>query len=373
MSTMEDDKKLVILSAGGTGGHVMPAQALARDLLSRGFAVEVVTDTRGLKFKEGFGDIPMHVIKAGTLGAGLLGKAKGAANLGLGILQAQKLLRRKQPALVVGFGGYPSFPAVYAAQKMKISTILHEQNAIIGKANDMLAGNAARIASSVPELQGIDEQTRSKVVYTGNPIRADIAALFTKAYPSLEVDGSLRILVMGGSLGAKVFSDVLPGALAKLPANHRARLHVVQQCREDAIDETRKTYETASIKSEVKPFFDDVAEQFEACHLFIGRSGASTVAEVTVAGRPSIFVPYPHHKDQQQKMNADVVADAGGAWVMTESGFTPDAVLARIETFLQNPSNLFKAAENARDCARPDAARKLGNMVTEIIRGWDGE
>lgn len=363
--------KLIILSAGGTGGHVMPAQALALDLVSRGYAVEVITDRRGLKYAPAFGDVPMHEIHAGTLGAGVMGKVKGAANLGLGILQAQRILSRKNPAIVVGFGGYPSFPALYAAQKMKIPTILHEQNAIIGKANAMLAPAAERIASSIPQLRGIDENDRIRTIFTGNPVRTEIAALYTKPYPTLEIDGELRILVMGGSLGASVFGRVLPEALSALPVDHRKRLNIIQQCREEDIESARAAYADAQINATLSPFIDDVAAELEAAHLVIARSGASTIAEVTTAGRPAIFVPYPHHKDQQQKMNAETVADAGGAWVMAESGFTLEAVLARIETFLQNPSALFKAAECARTCGRPDAARKLGNLVTAIASGWN--
>lgn len=366
---MSKDKR-ILLSAGGTGGHVMPAAALAKDLVSRGYDVEWVTDDRGLKFSDHFGEIPVHRIKSGTLGGGIMGKVKGILNLGLGILQAQKLIFRRSPTVVVGFGGYPCFPSVYAAQKAGILTVLHEQNAIIGKANDMLSAHADRIASSVPDLQGIDKETRSRTVYTGNPVREEIAALFTRPYPELSEDGKLRILVMGGSLGAKVFSDILPDAFARLPADQRARLEIVQQCREEFLEDTDKKYQEAGINATLSPFIDNVAGELERAHLFIGRSGASTVAEVTTAGRPAIFVPYPHHKDQQQKRNADVVADKGGAWVMTESGFTEDAVLARVETFLQNPSSLFQAAEAAHECAMPDAARRLGNLITELISGW---
>lgn len=368
---MSAEAKLVVLSAGGTGGHVMPAQALALDLRSRGYRVELVTDRRGTKYKDNFGDIPVHELRAGTLGKGLWGKIKGLANLGLGILQAQRLLSRKRPAAVIGFGGYPSFPAVYAAQGLKIPTIIHEQNAIIGKANAMLADKAERIASSMPHLQGIDDDDQVRTIFTGNPVRPGIAALYTQPYPPLEVDGELHILVLGGSLGASVFSKVLPAALAQLPADYRARLRIVQQCREEDLPATRVLYQDAKIEAALSPFIDDVAAALERAHLVIARSGASTVAEVTVAGRPAIFVPLGIHKDNQQKMNADVVADAGGAWVMTENGFTPEALLARIETFLQNPEILFRAAENARTCGRPDAARKLGNLVTAIISGWN--
>ncbi|MCC6598543.1 MAG: undecaprenyldiphospho-muramoylpentapeptide beta-N-acetylglucosaminyltransferase [Alphaproteobacteria bacterium] len=368
-------ERLIVLSAGGTGGHVMPAQALARDLRSRGFKVEVLTDARGMKFKEGFDCIPLHEIRAGTLGPSALGKLKGLARMGLGIWQARALLSRLRPSVVVGFGGYPSVPGVYAAQLLGIPTILHEQNAIMGRANAMLARKAAHIAISMPYIRGAKqggqpEKDQKKTVYTGNPVRAEISALYNRPYPALDDAGCLRVLVMGGSLGASVFSRVLPEALAKLPSDHRARLHIVQQCRAEDMDRVKDLYAQAGIKARLETFISDVAGEMEQAHLVIARSGASTVAEVTTAGRPAIFVPYPHHKDQQQKINADTVADAGGAWVMTENGFTAEALLARIETFLQNPSLLFKAAENARSCGKPDAARKLGNLVTAVVSGW---
>lgn len=368
---MGDTKRLIYLSSGGTGGHMTPAQALAEDLKARGFAVELLTDARGLTYKSMFGDIPIHVIPSGTLGAGLWNKIKGAGSLLYGIYKAGALIRKKRPDLVVGFGGYPSVPGVYAAQKYKIPTIIHEQNAIIGRANAFLAPRAERIAISLPDIKGLDETDRLRAVFTGNPVRQNIADLFTAPYPSLDETGVLRILVLGGSLGASVFSDVIPKALSSLSSDHKKRLHIVQQCREENLEQVKKIYKDQGIKAELSPFFNDVPDQLKKAHLVIARSGASTVSEIATAGRPAIFVPYPHHKDQQQKMNADAIADAGGAWVMTESGFTPEALFARIETFLQNPENLFKAAEKARSCGKPDATLKLGNLVTAIASGWN--
>ena len=364
--------KLILIAAGGTGGHLTPAQALSEDLKSRGYRVEIVTDKRGLKYREMFSDLPMHMIPSGTLSAGLKGKIRGMAQLSIGIAKAFRLLRRLKPDLVVGFGGYPSFPAMYAAQSMGIKTIIHEQNAIIGKANAMLVDKATRIAISTPTIQGLDEDEDVRAVPTGNPVRADIAALYMKPYPAPQEDGELRILVLGGSLGAKVFSDIVPTALASLSEDKRKRLHIVQQCRQEDVSRVKSAYDEASIKADLATFFDDVAARLEWCHLIITRSGASTVAEVTAAGRPAIFVPYPHHKDMQQKRNADAVSDVGGAWVMTENGFTPDVLATRIEGFLHNPSALFQAAEKARAYAKPDAARKLGNLVTAIVSDWDG-
>jgi UDP-N-acetylglucosamine--N-acetylmuramyl-(pentapeptide) pyrophosphoryl-undecaprenol N-acetylglucosamine transferase len=326
---------------------------------------------RGLRYKDMFGDIPVHVLRAGTLGAGVMGKVAGLVNLGLGCGQALRLLKNVKPDIVVGFGGYPAFPAVFMAQRLKIATIIHEQNAIIGKANLFLAPKADRIALSTSRMEGLDETDAVRVIQTGNPVRDEIASLYNKPYPALQVDGPLKIFVMGGSQGASVFSEIVPQTIEKLSASHRARLEIVQQCREEDIEQVRGIYERLGVKAELAPFFDDVAGIMADSHLIITRSGASTVAEVSAAGRPAIFVPYPHHKDQQQKMNADVIADAGGAWVMTQDGFTVEALLARLEVFLQNPETLFRTAEAARQCGKPDAARRLGNLVVALASGWD--
>lgn len=344
-----------------------PASALASDLLERGYRVELATDPRGAKFEKMFTGIPMHIVRSGTAGAGLMGKVRGAVNLVSGMLHAFGLVSRLKPDLVVGFGGYPSVPAVWAAQKQGVPTILHEQNAIIGKANDFLAARAERIALSLPHVTGLDKDEQMRSVITGNPVRPEISKLGDVAYDVPRENGPLHVLVMGGSLGASVFSKVVPETLAQLPAEYRKRLKVTQQCRKDDLEGARQVYEKAGITAELSHFIDDIAGELSRAHLVIARSGASTVAEVSIAGRPAIYVPYPHHKDQQQKKNADSIADEGGAWVMTEGGFTVDALLARIETFMQNPEILARAADKARACGKPDAAHKLGNLVTAIM------
>ncbi|MFN3826879.1 MAG: undecaprenyldiphospho-muramoylpentapeptide beta-N-acetylglucosaminyltransferase [Micavibrio sp.] len=369
--SIEIRDKLILISAGGTGGHMLPAASLARDLVSRGFRVEIATDWRGYTFEKFFGDLPMHVLKAGTIQKGFVRKITGPLSLLIGIAQAYRLVGKLKPVVVIGFGGYPSFPSVYVAQNQKIPTILHEQNAVLGRANVLLSKRAERIALSLPHVEGVSDFDSPRIVVTGNPVREEIGRLYALPYPLLQTDGPLRIFVMGGSLGAKVFSVVVPAALARLPAPQRARIEVVQQCRSEDIEAARDIYVRAGIKARLETFFGDVPDILASTHLVISRSGASTVAEVTTAGRPAIFVPYPHHADQQQKANAETVADQGGAWVMTEQGFTEDALLSRIETFLQNPETLFRAAEAARSCGRPDAARRLGNLVVSIASGWD--
>ncbi|MEZ5902254.1 MAG: undecaprenyldiphospho-muramoylpentapeptide beta-N-acetylglucosaminyltransferase [Alphaproteobacteria bacterium] len=368
---MTTEVKQILISAGGTGGHMFPAEALARDLIGRGYRVALATDVRGQKYKPFADGIPIYVLKSGAMSAGIFSKIKTILALGIGYIQARRLIDKLKPAVVIGFGGYPSFPAVYAAQKKNIPTIIHEQNAILGKANAYLAPKADRIALSWNNVESIDESDAVRSVVTGNPVRPDIAALYNKPYPALNQDGPLKILVLGGSQGASIFGEILPQMVDNLSTAHKARLEITQQCIDDDIDQVREAYAKAGVKAELATFFSDVAKRLENCHLVIARSGAGTVCEVTTAGRPAIFVPYPWHKDQQQKRNADAVFDAGGAWVMTQDGFTVEALLARIETFLQNPEALFNAAENARTCGRPDAARRLGNLVTALASGWD--
>jgi len=368
---MGNRAKTILLSAGGTGGHMTPAQALAKDLLSRGYKVDLATDERGIKYENMFEGVQTHIVKSGTMGAGLIRKVKGLMCFVFGCVQSFIVLMRIKPALVVGFGGYPSVPAVFVAQCLKIKTIIHEQNAIIGKANAFLAPKSERIAISLPYITGLDEVDKVRSIVTGNPVRAEIAALYNDPYPNLGEDGTLRILVMGGSLGATILSEIVPQTCSCLSAEYRRRLHIVQQCRAEDIDNVRHIYKQSNIMAELSTFFTDIPEELSKAHLVICRSGASTVSEIAASGRPAIFVPYPHHKDQQQKLNADVVSDSGGAWVMSEEGFTKEALLAKIENFLQNPSVLFRAAENSRKCGKPDAARKLGNLVTAIASGWD--
>lgn len=371
---MSDDSAspLILLCAGGTGGHVFPALALAADLIARNMRVALATDLRGRRFVDQTAGFAVHLISSGVPGGGLVARARGVCALGWGVFQAAALLRRLRPAAVVGFGGYPSVPPVFAASKRGIPVILHESNGVLGKANAFLAGGAARIALSWPGTEGVPDRVLGRCVVTGNPVRPEIAALGMRPYPPLGPSGPLRIFVTGGSQGARVFGDVVPRALAGLSAGARGRLEVVQQCLEADIPGVQAVYDQAGIRVTLAPFFPDMAARLAVAHLFIGRAGAATTTELAAAGRPAIYVPYPHHADQQQKNNADRIADAGGAWVMTESGFTVEALSARIETFLQTPDSLVRAAEAARGCGRPDAALRLGNVVADVMGGQGG-
>jgi UDP-N-acetylglucosamine--N-acetylmuramyl-(pentapeptide) pyrophosphoryl-undecaprenol N-acetylglucosamine transferase len=356
----------IILAAGGTGGHLYPAEALAQELLNRGHQVIIITDRRGTAFQKLGDKVQIDCVRAATFRPGLLSKIKAAIDICTGIWQATLLLRKISPAGVVGFGGYPSFPTVFAAQRLGFKTILHEQNAVLGMANLWLAKAAVAIAASLPGTSGIRLANQARVTVTGNPVRAGICAVRNNPYPPL--DGVLEIFITGGSQAAKVFSDVVPAAIQLLPEETKARLHIVQQCRESDIAATEKKYRMAGVIAEIKSFFNDMPERYSACHLFIGRSGASTVAEIAVVGRPAIFVPYPGHADQQQRRNAELIAQKDGAWVISQENFTPETLARQIEHLAKNPSILENAAEAAKSCGRPEAVKSLADLVEERLR-----
>ncbi len=355
---MNNPKPLIILSAGGTGGHVIPAAALAHALQAKDYAVEVITDARGMKFAGVFGDIPIHEIPAGTF------SPKGFLPLLMGLCKSIVIMLKNRPACVVGFGGYPSFPGTFAAQILCIPNILHESNAIFGKANKALGLLATKISLSWPKSYGLSSRQKAKSIVIGNPIRADIAALADKPYPPIK--DTLNILVMGGSLGATIFSEVIPKAISQLTDAQRKKLRITQQCREGDINAVKSAYADMSVKAKCATFIENVPDELKKCHLFIGRSGG-TVFEITAAGRPAIFVPYPHHADQQQKINAEAISDQGGAWTIEEHIFTPDIVKDHITAFLNDPSTLINAAGKSKACGMPDAAAKLAALIEEII------
>jgi UDP-N-acetylglucosamine--N-acetylmuramyl-(pentapeptide) pyrophosphoryl-undecaprenol N-acetylglucosamine transferase len=356
----------IMLAAGGTGGHMFPAEALARELLARGHRVVLVTDRRGKAFGEALPEIAVHRIRASTLGSGLLNKLRGTIELGLGTMQARGLIARLRPDIVVGFGGYPSVPTVFAAQRSAIPVVLHEQNAVLGRANRMLAGRASRIATSFTDVASVRLEDRARLVRTGNPVRPAFAAVRGLPYPALTPDGPVHLLVLGGSQGARVFSEVVPQALGQLPDALRNRLSVTQQCRPEDLDAARTAFARAGVAAKLAAFFTDVPDRVASCHLAICRAGASTVAELTVAGRPAILVPYPYATDDHQTANARAMADAGGAWLMPQPSFTSEALAARLEALLTLPATLPKAAAAAHAWGTVDAAARLADTVLAL-------
>ncbi|MCB9948931.1 MAG: undecaprenyldiphospho-muramoylpentapeptide beta-N-acetylglucosaminyltransferase [Rhodospirillaceae bacterium] len=355
----------IVLAAGGTGGHMFPAEALARALLERGVRVVLITDRRGHAFGSTLPEVEVHRIRARQIGGGVAAKARAVWELLMGYGQARGLLRALAPSVVVGFGGYPSLPTVHAAGRIGIPVLLHEQNAVAGRANRWLASRATTIATSFPQIDGLPDAARDRTVMTGNPVRAAILAVSSRAYQAPGT-GPIRILVIGGSQGAQVFSKVVPAALKRLPATVQRRLEVSQQCRPEDLEDARAAYAGSPIRTQLETFFRDVPERLAAAHLVIGRAGASTVAELAAVGRPSILVPYPYAMDDHQTANAAAFAEAGATWHMPQPVFTPDSLAERLDALISQPMALVSLAEGARAFGRADAADRLAALATAI-------
>lgn len=358
----------IVLAAGGTGGHIFPAEALAEALQKHSAQCVFITDRRfkhynSASYKGVLGTLKMHEIFASSLGGGLIKKMISACGIVIGIVQAIVLLRKIKPKCVVGFGGYPSFPTMFAASLLGIETVIHEQNSVLGKANRVLARRVNLIATTYEMTHKIPQKTKASVICTGNPVRGNIRYLATLPYPDFSLDGLLKVLVMGGSQGASVFSQIVPEAMALLPEPLRARVRLDQQCRTADIEQVRSAYGALHMQVDLAPFFQDVAARLSMAHLVITRSGASTIAELTVAGRPAILVPYPEATDNHQSINAKAMEDAGAGFVMHQEGFTPEALAARLETYLTNPELLPLSAAKSKQLGRPDAAAALAALV----------
>jgi UDP-N-acetylglucosamine--N-acetylmuramyl-(pentapeptide) pyrophosphoryl-undecaprenol N-acetylglucosamine transferase len=356
----------IILAAGGTGGHVFPAQALAETLLARGHRLALITDQRGAEYGGALGRIDTYRISARRLGGGPIGILMGLLALGRGLFQARRLLKRLMPGAVVGFGGYPSLPTMAAASLGGFRTMVHEQNAVLGRVNRLLAPRVARIATSFAAVSGIRAMDRNKIVQTGNPVRGEIAALHGTDYAPPAEDGPVRILITGGSQGARVMSRVPPAAVAMLPEAMRNRLEIVQQCRVEDLDAVRAQYDASGVAAELSNFFDNMPQRLAAAHLVIGRAGASTVAELAVVGRPSILTPYPQATDDHQTANARALGSVAAAWPMGEDDFTAETLAARLQELIEAPDMLADAARAARNAGQPDAAMLLADAVDAL-------
>ncbi len=354
----------IVLAAGGTGGHMFPAQALARELLDRSLTVALITDRRGGGFGPDLPQVETHRISAaGLAGRGLLGKLRGVLKLGLGLIQARRLLKALGAEVVVGFGGYPSVPTVLAGASLGLRIVLHEQNAVLGRANRLLAARADAIATSFDQVAAVAEADRGKLRLTGNPVRPAIAALGRRPYAVPDGNDVLRLLVIGGSQGATVFNEVVPAALCRLPEPLRRRIEVSQQVPGGAIEEVAATYRDCGIACEPKAFFDDMPARLGAAHLVIGRAGASTIAELAAAGRPGLLVPYPSATDDHQTANAQCLAEAGGGWVMPQASFTPEHLAERLASLFVSPALLARASRCAQAFGRDAAAAALADVV----------
>ena len=358
-----------VLAAGGTGGHMIPAHALAAELKSRGHGVLLITDERGARFPGLFDKVPVHILPAGRLGGGPIGWLKALGSVASGRAEAKRLYREHRPDAVVGFGGYPALPSLLAASALKIPTVLHEQNAVIGRVNRLLASEAEAIGTAYDEIDRLKPKFARKTVLVGNPVRAEIARLGELPFPPFDDVAPLKILVTGGSQGATILSEVVPQGLGMLEPSLRRRLQVVQQCRPDDIERVRKDYSDLGIPAELMTYIEDMADKLSDCHLMIGRAGASTIAELTAAGRPAILIPFAAATDDHQTANAREMVRAGGARAIQQSNFTPDILARQIEALAMDPVALSNAAARALSVGRPHAARDLADLVERVGSG----
>ncbi|WP_374528101.1 undecaprenyldiphospho-muramoylpentapeptide beta-N-acetylglucosaminyltransferase [Novosphingobium sp.] len=352
-----------VLAAGGTGGHLIPAFALAAELERRGHHVALITDERGAKLPGKPSFLVSHVLPAGRIGKNPLHWPRGIGAILEGKRMALRLFESFQPSAVIGFGGYPAFPALWAATSAKIPSVIHEQNAVLGRVNRFLAGRVDAIATSYREVERLKPRHLAKTHLVGNPVRAEVLALREQPFPAFSADGLLRVLVTGGSQGASVLSDVVPDGLAMLPPALRSRLQVTQQCRPEDIEAVRARYAAHDIPAELGTYFEDMATRLADAHLFIGRAGASTVAELTAVGRPAILVPLPIATDDHQAFNTGEIAAAGGARMIRQDRFTPSELAKQIQAIAMNPETLATAAHAAWNCGYPNAASDLADLV----------
>ena len=360
------EARCILVAAGGTGGHLFPASALAAALGRRGAAVELATDDRALKYGGDFPARAIHAVpSATTTGAGALNKARAALVLGVGLGSALLLLRRLKPRAVVGFGGYPTVPPLTAASLLGAPSVLHEQNAVMGRANRFLAPRVTLIATGFPELKGVDAALSAKAHYTGNPVRPAVIAAAQTPYPDFD-GAALKVLITGGSQGARVMADVAPAALALLTAQERARIRLTMQARGEDRSRVAAACAEMAFPVELAEFFADLPARMAASHLVIGRAGASTVSELAVIGRPSILVPFPHALDQDQAANAAILAASGAATVAPQNEFTPERLAQLLRAALADPAALQAAAKAAKSVGVADAAERLAELVMGI-------
>ena len=358
--------KHYVLAAGGTGGHMVPAAALAAELTKRGHRVALVSDARGVRFPGLFDEIQTHVLPAGRFTGGPLGWAKATREMWRGRAMARELYATFKPAAVIGFGGYPALPALLAAFADKIPTAVHEQNAVLGRVNRFVARRVDAIATSSEPTERLAPKLLGKTHLVGNPVREAVLALRSRPYPLLEEDGIFRVLVTGGSQGASILSQVVPDGLAMLPVTFRRRLQVTHQARIEDIDAVRAKYAEHHIPAELATYLPDMPEQLAWAHLVIARAGASTISELTAAGRPAILVPLPSATDDHQTANAREMTRAGGARTIAQGDFTAVELAKQMQKLGIDPAALQNAAGRARSCGRPNAASDLADLVESL-------
>ena len=364
MSKSNSNKGIILLCAGGTGGHLFPAEALAHELVSRGWDIHLATDERAERFAKSFPATQTHIIRSATFsGKNPVKLIQAMWTLFNGYRQSQKLLKELQPDVVVGFGGYPTVPPLYAATRIGISTLLHEQNAVLGRANKMLSDAVDKIAIGFEQAHG---EPLKNMVQTGNPVRPMVLKVCDTAYPIRQVEDVFKLVVFGGSQGARFFSEVMPAALELLTAEELGRLDIVQQARPEDEDGLKQAYDKLGVKARISPFFDNMPEEISKAHLVISRAGASTVTELAVIGRPAVLIPYPTALDGDQAWNAVAMAKAGGADVIVQAELSPQLLAEKLQSMIANPKKLALAAKKAKTSGNPDAMVMLADCVEQL-------
>jgi UDP-N-acetylglucosamine--N-acetylmuramyl-(pentapeptide) pyrophosphoryl-undecaprenol N-acetylglucosamine transferase len=357
-----------VLAAGGTGGHMVPAHALAEELRLRGHHCALVTDDRGARIPGLFDGVPVHILPAGRLAGGPLGWFRALKNIAAGRAMASRMYETFKPSAVIGFGGYPALPALLAAQRDGIPTLVHEQNAVLGRVNRLLAGRVDAIATAYQQVDRLAPKHKAKENLVGNPVRDEVLLLRDRPFPPLTEEGIFRLLVTGGSQGATVLSSVVPDGLALLPEHFRRRLQVTQQCRAEDIEQVRAKYASLGIPADLATYLPDLPDRLAWSHLVIARAGASTIAELTAAGRPAILIPLPTATDNHQVSNAREMAKAGGARMILQKNFTPVELAKQMQKLGLEPEALARAADRAKAVGRPDATKHLADLVERTGR-----
>lgn len=369
MANQSGEAPLILIAAGGTGGHLFPAEALATALTRRGVVVDLATDERAARYAGHFPARALHVLPADTMrGRSPVALAKTALALGTGLAKGLALVRRLKPAAIIGFGGYPTVPPVLAGALAGRPTLIHEANGVMGRANRLLAPRVTAIALGYPDAVAGDASLAAKAHHTGNPVRPAVVAAGRVPFEPPLPGGEFRLLVFGGSQGARIMSEIVPPAVEKLPAELRSRLRLTQQCRTEDIDAVRAAYERLGVTAELAPFFDDLPARMALSHLVVARSGASTVAELSVIGRPSVLVPLPGALDQDQLVNATALSRAGGAVLMPQAAFTPEHFSVELARFVDDAPAMVAMAAAAQAVGRADADERLATLVLRIAK-----
>jgi UDP-N-acetylglucosamine--N-acetylmuramyl-(pentapeptide) pyrophosphoryl-undecaprenol N-acetylglucosamine transferase len=359
---------VILVAAGGTGGHLFPAEALAVALGARGWRIHLATDHRVDAYGQDFPAEKIHIVPSATITKSPVAAVRAFIQLAKGFIDARRLVREIAPSAAIGFGGYPTLPPILAAARAHVPTVIHEANAVLGRANRFLGSRVTAIATSVAQVGGAGALA-ARMVETGNPVRLAVLEAADIPYPVRRPDDEFRLLVFGGSQGARFMADLVPPALAWLPDDIRRRVKVTQQCRSEDLARVAAAYRAMGLQPTLEPFFRALPRRIAESHLVVCRAGASTVGELTVIGRPAIMVPLPHALDQDQKANAEGLARAGGGWMIEQKDMTPERLASDLVGMIEDPDRLTAAAAAARSLGRPDAVERLADLVERVAAG----